>query len=220
MKLIVGLGNPGKEYVRTRHNMGFMVVDNFAKSYGTSIDKEKMGGLYIELFIDGEKIILLKPLSFMNLSGVVVKNFVSYFNISINDILVIVDDLDLSFLDYRLRLFGSSGGHNGLRNIESNLGTNRFKRFRIGIDNDKMIDTASYVLGKFSNSDMQAIEEFLPKTEDILNDFIKNSFEKVMSKYNKSNLWYLLFFIFYCIISMFFSTLLRGDFYECIRKVN
>ena len=184
MKLIVGLGNPGKEYECTRHNMGFIVIDNFAKSLGIVVDKKKFNGLYETTFINDEKIILLKPQSYMNLSGEVVKSFCDYFNIEIKDILVISDDLDLNFLDYRLRLFGSSGGHNGLKNIEKYLGTNRFKRFRIGISNNKNMDTVDYVLGKFNNECKKEIEKFLPKTVDILKSFVNESFENVMSKYN------------------------------------
>ena len=184
MKLIVGLGNPGKEYVNTRHNMGFMVIDYFASKNGLVIDKEKFNGLYTDFFVNDEKVILLKPLSFMNLSGTVIKEYVDYFKIDLSDILVIVDDLNLDFLDYRLRLFGSSGGHNGLKNIEKCLGTDKYKRFRIGISNNKSIDTADYVLGNFSKEQVQEIKDFLPKTFDILKDFIDNDFEKVMSKYN------------------------------------
>ncbi len=184
MKMIVGLGNPGKEYENTRHNMGFMVIDNFAKFHDVTIDKNKFNALYADLFIEGEKVLLVKPLSYMNLSGQVVQSFANYYDINYSDILVISDDLDLDFLDYRLRLFGSSGGHNGLKNIEDCLGTNRFRRFRIGISNNKDIDTKDYVLGKFSKGDIKAIDEFLPKTVDILNDFVKLSFERLMSKYN------------------------------------
>ena len=129
MKMIVGLGNPGKEYENTRHNLGFIILDNFAEKQNIKIDKKKFNGLYEEVFINNEKVILLKPQSFMNLSGDVVRSFKDYFDIDIKDILVISDDLDLDFLDYRLRLFGSSGGHNGLKDIENKLGSNRFKRF-------------------------------------------------------------------------------------------
>ncbi|MBQ6547190.1 MAG: aminoacyl-tRNA hydrolase [Bacilli bacterium] len=184
MKLIIGLGNPGKEYENTRHNMGFIVLDSFAKSLGVSIDKKKFNGLYADLFVDGEKVLLVKPQSYMNLSGEVVQSFANYYDVDYSDILVISDDLDLDFLDYRLRLFGSSGGHNGLQNIEDSLGSNRFRRFRIGISNNPDIDTKDYVLGKFSKDDIKCIDEFLPKTVDILNDFIRLDFEKVMSKYN------------------------------------
>lgn len=184
MKMVVGLGNPGKLYEKTRHNMGFIVIDNFAKELGLSIDKKKFNALYVDTLIDGEKVLLVKPQSYMNLSGEVVQSFANYFDIDYSDILVISDDLDLDFLDYRLRLFGSSGGHNGLKDIERCLGSNRFRRFRIGISNNKDMDTKDYVLGKFSRKDRKEIEEFLPKTVEILNDFIKLDFEKVMSKYN------------------------------------
>lgn len=186
MKLIVGLGNPGKEYDNTRHNVGFMVLDNFAKECGLSIDKEKFNGKYCEFFVDGEKIVLLKPLSYMNLSGEVVSRFVSYFNIDINDVLVISDDLDLESFKIRLRLFGSSGGHNGLKNIEFLLGSNQFKRFRIGIGNNKNIDTKDYVLGKFSKEDYNRFLEILPTTVSILREYCKidSNFEVIMNKYN------------------------------------
>lgn len=184
MKMIVGLGNPGKEYDKTRHNMGFMVIDYFAKRNGVLIDKSKFNGLYGEFFINGEKVFLVKPMSFMNLSGEVVRKYIDYFKVDISDILVISDDLDLPFLNYRLRLFGSCGGHNGLRDIEKCLGSNKFKRFRIGIANVKSMDTASYVLGKFSKGDCDMIEEFLPRTFAILTDFCDMEFDKLMSKYN------------------------------------
>ena len=184
MKMVVGLGNPGKLYEKTRHNMGFIVIDNFAKELGLSIDKKKFNALYVDTLIDGEKVLLVKPQSYMNLSGEAVQSFANYFDIDYSDILIISDDLDLDFLDYRLRLFGSSGGHNGLKDIERCLGSNRFRRFRIGISNNKDMDTKDYVLGKFSRKDRKEIEEFLPKTVEILNDFIKLDFEKVMSKYN------------------------------------
>ena len=98
MKMIVGLGNPGKEYENTRHNMGFIVLDNFAKSLGISIDKNKFNALYKDLFVAGEKVLLVKPLSYMNLSGEVVQNFSNYYDVDYSDILVISDDLDLDFL--------------------------------------------------------------------------------------------------------------------------
>ena len=183
MKMIVGLGNPGKEYENTRHNLGFMILDNFAKFHGTCIDKFKFNGNYTELFVSGEKIILLKPMSFMNLSGEVVSSFVKYFKIDIKDILVISDDLALPFLKFRLRLFGSCGGHNGLRNIEKCLGSNEFKRFRIGISSSN-VEVTDYVLGKFSKDDIVLIDSILPRTCDVLNDFCSLSFEKVMNKYN------------------------------------
>lgn len=184
MKMIVGLGNPGKEYENTRHNVGFLFIDNFAKSHGVLIDKKKFNGLYAEIFINNEKVILLKPLSYMNLSGNVVKKFVDYFDISVSDILVISDDLALDFGKFRLRLFGSSGGHNGLKNIEQMLGSNKFKRFRVGISSDKNMDTKDYVLGRFNFNEHNKLMEVMPCSIDVLNDYCILDFERVMSKYN------------------------------------
>ena len=184
MKMIVGLGNPGKEYENTRHNVGFMVIDNFAESLGIKIDKKKFNGLYESVLVNGEKIILLKPLSYMNLSGSVVKKFVDYYDLDPSDILVISDDLDLPFLTYRLRLFGSSGGHNGLKDIEKHLQTNKFKRFRIGISNDRSIDAVDYVLGKFSKEDLDKLEKVFDKTDIIIEKFVNEDFNKIMNEFN------------------------------------
>lgn len=184
MKLIVGLGNPGKEYERTRHNMGFMILDYFASLNGATISKSKFNGLYEEIMVNGEKVILLKPQSYMNLSGEVVLKFVNYFKIDISDILIISDDLDMPFLKVRLRLSGSCGGHNGLRNIETCLGTKEYKRLKIGISNDKDVDTKDYVLGKLSAFDMQCFVDKLDYFAEILKDYCMMDFVKVVNKYN------------------------------------
>ena len=135
MKLIVGLGNPGREYENTRHNIGFMVLDNYARVNNFEITKKKFNGLYEKVKIDSQDVIFLKPLSYMNLSGEVVKAFVDYFKINIDDILIINDDLDLE-------------------------------------------------VGKFSNEDLQTYDNIFKISVDIINDFIKSDFDKVMSKYN------------------------------------
>ena len=179
MKLIIGLGNPGREYATTRHNIGFMAIDKLCSSF-----KNKFNGLYGEVIINGEKIILLKPLSYMNLSGEVIRKYVDYYNIDIDNILVICDDLDMDVGKIRLRSKGSSGGHNGLKNIILHLGTDNFKRLKIGISNKKDIDTKDYVLGKFNRDDKKIIDKSLDKINDIINDFITLSFEQLMSKYN------------------------------------
>ena len=179
MKLIIGLGNPGKEYINTRHNVGFMAIDRLCSSF-----KEKFNGLYGEVIINGEKVMLLKPLSYMNLSGEVVIKYIDYYNIDIDDILVICDDLDMDVGRIRLRSKGSSGGHNGLKNIILHLGTDNFKRLKIGISNKKDMDTKDYVLGKFSNNDKKLIDNSLDKINDIVVDFVNISFEQLMNKYN------------------------------------
>lgn len=184
MKLIVGLGNPGKEYLNTRHNVGFMCLDNFAREHELDIEKKKYDGLFVKTSLYGEDVILLKPQKYMNLSGEVVKRFVDYFKIDINDVLVVSDDLDIPVGKIRLRYKGSSGGHNGLKNIEQNIKTEEYKRLRIGISNDKAIDTKDYVLGDFSTSEKEVIEETIKKSSLILKDFITENFDVVMNKYN------------------------------------
>ncbi len=185
MKLIVGLGNPGKEYSKTRHNIGFMVIDHFAKTMGYTISKEKFNGLYEIISYNDEKIILLKPLSYMNLSGEVVSKFVSYYNINIDDILVISDDLNLDFLRVRLRPDGSSGGHNGLKNIALCLNSSDYKRLRIGIGSNNDVLTKDYVLGNFSSLEIEKIDNFLDFSDKILTDFICINFSSLMNLYNK-----------------------------------
>ena len=186
MKLIVGLGNPGKEYQNTRHNIGFRFIDNFASKNNIKIEKEKFNGLYIQTIIGNESVILLKPLSYMNLSGEVVKKYVDYFKIKVEDILIINDDLDLNIAKIRLRRSGSSGGHNGLKNIEQCLNTNNFKRLKIGISNNKLIETKDYVLGSFSKEDEKKLLEINDIVNNILYDFLKLDFELLMSKYNNN----------------------------------
>lgn len=184
MKLIVGLGNPGKEYENTRHNIGFMVIDKLLETYDYSKEKKKFGGIYYETNINGEKVILLKPYEYINLSGIVVKKYVDYFKIDIDDILIINDDLDLNVGNFKLKSSGSSAGHNGLKNIESNLGTSEYKRFKIGISNNKEIDTKDYVLGKIGK-DKDEINKVIDLSPTIIFDYVSMSFVDLMSKYNK-----------------------------------
>ena len=177
MYLIVGLGNPGKEYENTRHNIGFMVLDNYAQKYNITTFKEKFNGLYYENNINGEKVIFLKPQKYMNLSGEVVKKYADFFKIKIENILVISDDLDMETGKIRLKLKGSSGGHNGLKNIENHLKTQEFKRMKIGINNNKSIDTKDYVLGIFYGEEKDSIMRAIDITTNL-------SFDNLMNKYN------------------------------------
>lgn len=187
MKLIVGLGNPGKEYDNTRHNIGFFMIDKYLESKGNYLYKLKFNGLYFLTDIEGEKVIFLKPQSYMNLSGEVVKKFVDFYKISIDDILIISDDLDLKVGNFKLKDKGSSGGHNGLKNIELHLGTQGYKRLKIGIANDKSIDTKDYVLGKFHKSDFQIFEKLSDVVNHILDDYFVEAFDVLISKYNRKN---------------------------------
>ena len=185
MKLIVGLGNKGKEYENTRHNIGFMALDYLASIHNVSFDKEKFGGLYTTYFDNNEKIFLLKPQKYMNLSGEVVKPFVDYFSIDIQDIFIIHDDLDLPVGKFKLRPTGKSGGHNGLKNIEKHLHTTDYKRLKIGISNNKLIDTKDYVLGKIKKEDLEIINNIIKQIPDIVHDFLNISFDELMNKYNR-----------------------------------
>lgn len=184
MKLIVGLGNPGREYENTRHNIGFQMIDKFADKLGVSITKSKFNGLYGEAIIGEEKVILLKPQSYINLSGEVIRKFVDFYKISIHDILIIHDDLDLAVGVYKLKQKGSSGGHNGLKNIELHLSTQEYKRIKIGISNNKNIDTKDYVLGKLSKEENETLDKVKNTVLGILDDYFKVSFSDLMSKYN------------------------------------
>ena len=179
MKLIVGLGNPGKEYDKTRHNIGFMSIDSFL---GDVNFKNKFNGLYFEKNYDGEKIIFLKPLTFMNNSGDCVREFVKYYDIDLKNIMVIQDDLDLMTGVIKFKINSSSGGHNGIKSIINNLHSDGFFRMKIGIKSDLKRDVIDYVLGKFSKGELDLIN--FQKIDNAILDFINNDYIYVMNKYN------------------------------------
>ena len=178
MKLIVGLGNPGKEYERTRHNIGFMVIDNYL---GNVNFKDKFNGQYYEENINGERVIFLKPKTFMNNSGLCVREFVNYYNILNNDIMVIQDDLDLEIGTIKFKINSSSGGHNGIKSIISNLHGEDFFRMKIGIGKNTN-DVIDYVLGKMSKRELDLIDFNI--INNSIDDFINNDYNYVMNKYN------------------------------------
>lgn len=181
MKLIIGLGNPGQEYINTRHNIGFMVLDHFADDNNWS---KKWNALYQEETINNEKIILIKPFTYMNLSGQAVKEFVSFYKIPLEDILVIQDDLDLEVGTYRIKTNSSSGGHNGIKSITNCLGSNNFARLKIGISNNKKMDTKDYVLGRFNQEEQSILNNLYEKFNEIITYFIVNGTDRTMNKYN------------------------------------
>ena len=185
MKLIVGLGNKGNEYNNTRHNVGFMVIDNYINKNNLTL-KAKLDGLYAETVINGEKVIFLKPQNYINLSGDVISKYIKYFKIDVKDILVIHDDMDLEIGTFKIRSKGGSAGHNGLKNIESNLKTNEYKRIKIGISKNN-IDKIDYVLGKFSSTELSKLNKVIDITYNIIEDFVSLSFENLMNKYNGYN---------------------------------
>ena len=183
MKLIVGLGNPGKEYENTRHNVGFMAIDNYKNNNLIEEYKEKFNGYYLIFNYNNEKVILLKPLSYMNLSGEVVKRYVDYFDIDINDVIVIYDDMDYELGVVKIKKSGSAGGHNGMKNIIQILKTENIKRIRIGISRNN-IEKKDYVLGKFNSEEKKIINDSVKKVDFIIKDYLNLDFEKLMNKYN------------------------------------
>lgn len=183
MKLIVGLGNPGKEYELTRHNCGFRAIDLFADKAGLVIDKEGFKGLYTSFKFEGESIILFKPQTFMNLSGTAVREIVNFYKIDINDIVIVYDDMALAPGEIRLRVKGSSGGQKGMQNIIDNLGTDEIQRIRIGIGEPED-DAIDYVLGKPSKEEKPLIDSALEKAAQAIKEYLVDSFVNAMNKYN------------------------------------
>lgn len=181
MKLIVGLGNPGKEYENTRHNIGFMVVDYYIQN---NTWQKKFDGEYQIINYGNEKVMFLKPFTYMNNSGLSVVKASKYYDIVPNDILVIQDDMDIEFGKHKLKKNSSAGGHNGIKSIISALNTDSFARLKIGISHDKNKDTINYVLGKFSKEEMNVLNENYKIYNEIIESFIYNGLEKTMNKYN------------------------------------
>ena len=174
MKLIVGLGNPGKEYVNTRHNVGFMVIDSF---FGENDYQKKFDGLVKIVSVGKEKVLVLKPQTFMNLSGNSVIKAVNYYDIALDDLLVIQDDMDLDFGTFKIKKNSSSGGHNGIKSIIGSLGSENFARLKIGISHDTNKDTINYVLGKFSKEELQILEKNMEKFQQIIETFVNEGID-------------------------------------------
>ncbi len=187
MRLIVGLGNPGKSYIKTRHNVGFHLLDAIARDRGVEINKKKFSGLYGIDKSSKDPLIFLKPQAYMNNSGQVVKKFVDYYDIKTENILIIYDDNHLEVGNYKLKAQGSSGGHKGLKSIEQHLQTEEYKRIKIGIGRDMQMLTSDYVLGKFSTAQWAEIKDLELKIIAIFTDYLKYDFDKVMNLHNQKN---------------------------------
>ena len=182
MKLIVGLGNPGRKYRDTKHNIGFICLDAFAEKHKLKFKYEKK---FKADFVKTANFILLKPQTYMNLSGISVQAAMSYFNLDPSAVLIIHDDLDLPIAKLRLRYQGSAGGHNGLKSIISSIQSESFRRVKFGIDQHLHMDTKDYVLSKFKKDEIPAVKEAITKTVDIIERFTQDeAFNALMNHYN------------------------------------
>ena len=192
MKLVVGLGNPGREYVGTRHNVGFEVVDRVAERLGWAPRGEfdrtartKFEGLAVDGMIGEEKLLLLKPMTYMNLSGQAVQAAMAFYQLSPGDVMIVLDDLALPCGKLRIRASGSDGGHNGLRDIERALGTNQYPRLRLGIDPPPPpVPGKTYVLGKFSPEQRKLIDPAIDRATGAIVTWIEKGIETAMNQFN------------------------------------
>ena len=183
MKIIAGLGNPGEKYETTRHNVGFITADLLADAFDTELSLKGLLCLYNTIRVNGEKILVVKPQTYMNLSGDCVGQLARYYKVANEDILIIADDLSLPVGTMRFRSKGSSGGHNGLKSIIAHLGGDNFPRLKIGIGRgDDVID---YVLGHFGKEEWEKISEMMTLAVDAVKLWITDGDEAVMNRYNK-----------------------------------
>ncbi|MSQ95346.1 MAG: aminoacyl-tRNA hydrolase [Gemmataceae bacterium] len=185
MKLVVGLGNPGKKYDGTRHNVGFAVVDVLALSPIVDSFQSRFDADLAEWHHAGEKILLMKPQTFMNLSGRAVREVVDFYQLELTDLLVVCDDMALPLGKLRFRARGTHGGHNGLRDIQQHLGTTEYSRLRLGVDvPDEQKDTVDHVLGKFKPSEKPAIKDAITLAAQGVATWIGQGIQTCMNQYN------------------------------------
>lgn len=187
MYIIVGLGNPGKKYENTRHNIGFITVDYIADELGIKINKSKNKALVGEGNISGQKVLLVKPQTYMNLSGEAVRELVSYYKIDLSNLIVIYDDIDIEKGAVRIRAKGSAGTHNGMRSVIYQLQDDNFPRVRIGIGNSEEIPLVNYVVGGFTKEEVSIMEDAVVRAAKGTISIIEDGIELAMSRYNGSN---------------------------------
>ena len=184
--LLVGLGNPGNQYENTRHNVGFLVADELAERQNAPIQRLKFKALTNLLTISGEKVLVMKPVTYMNLSGEAVRQAVDFYKIPPERVLVVSDDTALAVGRLRIRKGGSAGGHNGLKNIIQHLGTDQFPRVRVGVGEKPHpdYDMADWVLGKFRGEDKKAIDGAVKRAADAVECFLKEGPDRAMNRFN------------------------------------
>lgn len=184
MKIIIGLGNPGKEYANTRHNIGFMVIDQLANRQNVNQFKEKFKALIGEYKYGAEKVLLVKPMTFMNASGESVVDILRFYKVEPADIIIIYDDMDLETGRLRIRKKGSAGGHNGMKSIIYQLQTDNFARLRMGIGKPPH-NAINFVLGNFGSEEKETLQEMIDKAADAVEMFLDQGTEAAMNKYNE-----------------------------------
>ena len=186
MYIIVGLGNPTKEYDNTRHNIGFAAIDMLADKYGINVTEVKHKALLGKGVINGNKVILVKPMTYMNLSGEAVRSVVDYYKVDeTEELIVIYDDISLDVGQLRVRKKGSAGGHNGIKNIIAHLGHDVFQRIKIGVgEKPKGYDLADYVLGHFSKEDLTTLKEGMDRVDGAVNLMLQGDIDEAMNRYN------------------------------------
>ncbi|WKY47346.1 aminoacyl-tRNA hydrolase [Eubacteriaceae bacterium ES3] len=185
MQIIVGLGNIGKDYEDTRHNIGFMVVEAYARKKGLEISKKEQHGLTVSFFENGQKVMLVKPTTYMNNSGLCVAGLLDYYDAEPEDLLVVYDDIDLSFGDIRIRKNGGPGTHNGMRSIISGLGSRDFARVRMGIGGPKEgLDLVHFVLGKFAKEEQPKVAEAVTEAVRGIEIWLEEGIDAAMNKIN------------------------------------
>ncbi len=184
MKLIVGLGNPGAEYAKTRHNVGFMAVERLARRHGLSGARTRFRAGVLEGRVADDKCLLMQPITYMNRSGLAVGEAVRFYKLDPCDVLIIVDDVALPCGRVRLRAAGSAGGHNGLADIQRALGTSDYPRLRIGIDPPGRVPQVDYVLGKFTADQWALVDPAIDRACDAAEAWVRDGIEKAMSVYN------------------------------------
>lgn len=185
MKIILGLGNPGKDYSRTRHNVGYRVLDELARTLKLDFNKARFNSLIAEGWYEGEKILLAKPTTYMNRSGLAAREILSFYKEDPENLMVVYDDIDLEVGSLRLRKGGGAGTHNGMRDILKNLASEDFPRLRLGIGNDARIPLASYVLSGFSKEEEPLVDQAIEEASQALSHYLKRGLESAMNKYNR-----------------------------------
>lgn len=185
MYLIVGLGNPEEEYSNTRHNMGFDSINILAEQNEISLTKKKFNAIYGSGFVNGEKVILIKPQTYMNLSGQAVKQFMDFYKLKNDDIIIVYDDMDIEPSIIKIRKKGGSGGHNGMKSIIEHLGIEEFTRIRIGIGRpDNQADKINYVIGAVTNEEQAILEKGVKQSVLAIEEIVKNGVDTAMNKFN------------------------------------